>query len=359
MSIPLTRVRGTAADSDELRFVQRVYRLRVLGLGLGACAVAAAFHEVGAAPLSWAGMLAHGLLWPHLAAWRSRRAAHPQQAEFQNLVVDSALGGVWIAYMHFMLLPSMLLATMLSMDKLAVGGWRFLARTATAQFTCAAIIGVLLGFPLALQSSLAVVIGCLPLLVIYPLAVSSTTHRLVHKVREQNRQLAAQSRYDAQTGLLSRSHWEDAVEVELERMHRHGGTASLLMIDIDLFKNINDRHGPAAGDQVVRGVAAIVRDSVRIVDVVGRYGGDEFAVILIGTPLAGALQVAERIRHRVIETSFADVLKASCTVSIGAAQLDGATHNTRAWVRQADAALYQAKTHGRNCASAIATPIAA
>lgn len=357
--MPHSSTHARDADADERRFAQRVYRLRVLGLGLGACAVATAFHEIGAGLLSWAGMLAHGLIWPHLAAWRSRHAAQPQQAEFQNLLVDSALGGVWIATMHFMLLPSVLLATMLSMDKLAVGGWRFLARTAAAQFTCAAITGVLLGFPFEPQTPLTVVVGCLPLLMAYPLAVSSATYGLVHKVRRQNRQLAEQSRHDAQTGLLNRSHWEDAVEAELERMHRHGGTASLLMIDIDLFKNINDRYGSAAGDQVVRGVATIVRDSIRSVDVAGRYGGDEFAVILVGTPLAGALQVAERIRHRVIETSFDATLKASCTVSIGVAEVDGATHNTRAWVRHADAALYQAKTHGRNCASAIAAPIAA
>jgi diguanylate cyclase len=349
-----THARDPGADADEQRFVQRVYRLRVLGLGLGACAVASVFHELGTGPLSWAGMLVHGLIWPHLAAWRSRHAAHPQQAEFQNLVVDSALGGVWIAIMHFMLLPSVLLATMLSMDKLAVGGWRFLARTAAAQFSCAAIAGIASGFVIEPATPMPVIVACLPLLVAYPLAVSTATYALVRKVRRQNRALAELSSVDTLTGLLNRGHWEEAAIAVLDAFRRGGPTATMLLIDIDFFKSINDRYGHPVGDSVIRGIAAIVRDSVRDGDIAGRYGGDEFAIILPATGLGEALQIAERIRRRVIETSFDPQVLACCTVSIGVTALSASMNDIRAWLMQTDAALYRAKTQGRNCAVSAA-----
>ncbi|MGH8446354.1 MAG: diguanylate cyclase [Solimonas sp.] len=351
----------TAAATEDLRFVQRVYRLRLIGLGLGACAVAGAFAQLGTPPWIWALMLAHGLAWPHVAMLWARRSVNPQATEMRNLMIDSALGGAWIVQMHFMLLPSVLLATMLSMDKLAVGGWRFLARTAAAQLTCAAIAALASGLRIDLATSTAAVVACVPLLVVYPLAVSTATYALVRKVRRQNRQLSELSRGDALTGLLNRSSWEDAAGGEFERFRHGGPVAAMLMIDVDFFKNINDRHGHQAGDTVVRGIAAIVRDSLRSHDIAGRYGGDEFAVLLPGTALEPALRVAERIRQRILETSFDPQIMASCTVSIGAAELRRPMNDLRAWILQADAALYRAKTQGRNCVAtiALAEPLAA
>ena len=114
-----------------LRLPRQVYRLRTLGLVVGAFAVAAVFYENRAPWLAWALLIFHVGLWPHLAWLRARRSADPHVAERVNLTVDSAFGGVYIALMHFNLLPSVLIAAMKSMDKI---GWgpQFLARTTAA-----------------------------------------------------------------------------------------------------------------------------------------------------------------------------------------------------------------------------------
>ncbi|WP_028081839.1 diguanylate cyclase [Solimonas soli] len=341
---------ASRANTEDERFVRRVYRLRVLGLGAGACAVAATFAAVQAPPLAWFGMLLHALVWPHVALRWSLHDGRPQAAEMRNLLIDSALGGIWIALMHFMLLPSVLLATMLSMDKLAAGGWRLLARTATAQLSCAALGGLVTGFVVEWPTPTPVIVACLPLLIAYPLAVSTATYALVRKVRRQNRQLAELSSVDALTGLASRGHWEEAALGMLESFRRGGPAATMLLIDIDLFKSINDRYGHPVGDSVIRGIAAIIRRELRSTDIAGRYGGDEFAIVLPATRRDAAHRIAERIRERIIETSFDAQLRGSCTVSIGVAELSSTMHDVRAWLMQTDAALYRAKTRGRNCA---------
>jgi hypothetical protein len=124
----------------ELRTSQQVYRLRALGLALGFLCVAAVFHDRGASTAAWAALTAHAFLWPHVAWYRARVSADPNRTERANLVVDSGLGGMWVALMQFSLLPSVLLITMLSMDKLGWGA-RLLVRTsATMAATCAATV---------------------------------------------------------------------------------------------------------------------------------------------------------------------------------------------------------------------------
>ncbi|NKF23687.1 GGDEF domain-containing protein [Solimonas marina] len=339
---------------EQLRFVARVYGLRVLGLGAGALAVGAALHSVGASVVVWVGMLLHGLVWPHAVAWLARRSPQPQTIEFRSLIADSALGGFWVGCMHFMLLPSALLVTMLSMDKLAVGGWRFLARTASAQLIGALLGGLFNGFRVDLAAPLPVIVACLPLLVCYPLAVSTATYALVRKVRRQNHQLAQLSRVDALTGLLNRAAWEVEVAHEFIRAGRTATHATLLMIDIDHFKDVNDRCGHLTGDKVLRSVAAAITDSVRVVDVAGRYGGDEFGVVLTGVSIDDAMLVAERIRAQVEAQPSDPTLAEACTISIGAAEIDADCREVRDWLIAADAALYRAKTRGRNRSEAAA-----
>ena len=338
----------TDTATEELRFVARVHRLRTLGLGTGACAVAGAFAVVDAAPATWVAMLAHGLVWPHVATVWARRSARPQATEMRNLMLDSALGGVWVALMHFMLLPSALLVTMLSMDKLAVGGWRFLARTAAAQLTCMALTCVLAGGGASFATPDAVIVACLPLLVSYPLAVSGATFALVRTVRRQNRQLAELGHRDALSGAAGRIVIDDVLEATLARHAQSGEPATLLLVDIDGQAAINARYGRDSGDRVIRGVADLLRSEMRSGDLLGRYGGDEFALLLPRRSLAEALAVGERLRQRAIECSFDARITASCTLSIGAAELGPALHEARAWLTQADAALHQAKTQGRN-----------
>jgi len=156
-----------------LRLPRQVYRLRTLGLAVGAFAVAAVFYENRAPWLAWALLIFHVGLWPHLAWLHARRSADPHAAERANLTVDSAFGGVYVALMHFNLLPSVLIAAMKSMDKI---GWgpQFLARTTAAMAAGCAVTMIFTRAAFRPHTSMSVVVASLPPVVSTPLVVSSS-----------------------------------------------------------------------------------------------------------------------------------------------------------------------------------------
>lgn len=332
---------------EGLRFVRRMYPLRALGLALGAVAIGTVLWTNGAHPLTWVALVTSALAWPHLAYYLGSRSRNPYRAELRSLTLDSAFGGAWIAAVSFNFLPSVVTLTMLSMDKLAVGGGRFLARCSAALATACLLVGAVNRFEILPDTSMTQILGTLPLLVLYPMAVGVTTYRLARRVREQNRLLARISRTDGLTELLNRRYWEEAVSVEFQRCRRAGHRATLLMLDIDHFKSINDRHGHPVGDEVIRSVAAILRGSLRQQDVAGRYGGEEFGILLPDTAVAGAQTLAERMRKR-IEAATLSSAGLHATVSIGIAELDARDGDHAVWISHADRALYAAKERGRN-----------
>jgi diguanylate cyclase len=339
--------------AEDLRFIDRMRWLRSLGVGLAFVSIAGVFYSDGASRLAWAALSFNAFAWPHLAWYLARHSADPLAAERRNLMIDSASAGVWVVLMHFNLLPSALLVAMLSMDKICVGGWRFLARTATAQLAAALATLALYGFHFEPVTSLRQIALCLPFLAAYPIGVATLTFALARKVRQQNKQLAELNRIDPLTGLVNRVHWEEAALSELRRHQRLGRPAALLMLDIDSFKPINDEQGHPAGDEVIRGVAGVLGACLRDIDVAGRYGGDEFGILLPETDIAQACAVAERIRHTVQGSLFGPDRRLRCTVSIGLALVTTDMHNSRDWITCADQALYRAKTLGRN---RVATP---
>ena len=290
----------------------------------------------------------NGFVWPHAAYAIASRSRDPYRAETRNLILDSAFGGAWIAAMQFNLLPSVLLFAMLAMDKVSVGGWRLFSRALPVQVAVCAAAGAVTGFAFQPMPTLAILLACLPMLVAYPMAVGLVTYRLSRRVREQNRQLGTLSRIDGLTGLLNRVNWERMVSAELKRHHRHGSPAALMMIDIDRFKAINDRYGHLAGDEVIQTVAALLDGALREQDLAGRYGGDEFGVLLPDTDLAGAQAIAERIRAQVEASTMQSAEGVRCAISLGIATADGEGDDVREWIRRADRALYRAKLAGRN-----------
>jgi diguanylate cyclase len=122
----------------------------------------------------------------------------------------------------------------------------------------------------------------------------------------------------------------------------------LAQLDIDHFKRINDAHGHATGDDVLRRVAQVLRTSVREIDTPARYGGDEFAVLLTETDVRGARDVAERVRMLFLEERGEAAAAEHCTLSIGLAEADRLLVDADDWVRRADAAMYGAKAAGRD-----------
>lgn len=159
---------------------------------------------------------------------------------------------------------------------------------------------------------------------------------------------------DGLTGLYNHKHFQQQLELECQRAARYGYSLSLVLMDIDNFKKINDIYGHATGDLVLKYVASWVRQSCRATDLVARYGGDEIAVLLPHTDLAGAREFAERVRLRVAGDGVRDEVEGvtvHLTVSLGVAQF-GRGLTTLDLVKRADAALYQSKRSGRNQVSA-------
>jgi diguanylate cyclase (GGDEF)-like protein len=167
---------------------------------------------------------------------------------------------------------------------------------------------------------------------------------------------------DPLTGLYNRRHLDDRLAAELAAAQRHGRPVSLLMIDIDHFKEVNDDHGHLAGDEALKMVAFVLRGAVRKEDVLARYGGEEFVVVARETVLEGAHALAERIRRAVERSHCAwQGRELGVTVSIGVTVSVGLTEfvqgrSERELLEAADRALYLAKQQGRNRVVALPMP---
>ncbi|MEK7223806.1 MAG: GGDEF domain-containing protein [Pseudomonadota bacterium] len=158
---------------------------------------------------------------------------------------------------------------------------------------------------------------------------------------------------DPVLGIYNRRYLERRLSTEISRANRYGMTLSVLLIDIDHFKRINDSYGHPVGDVVLRGLAQLIVNTVRTTDIVARYGGEEIMVIAPNTPVATAENLAERLRGKIETTVLLpqDAQKTSTlkvTASIGVAYFDHDTRDSRALINEADEALYRAKSEGRN-----------
>jgi diguanylate cyclase (GGDEF)-like protein len=175
------------------------------------------------------------------------------------------------------------------------------------------------------------------------------------RMRALNSRLREAATQDPLTGLMNARAYHDGAQQALAQAQRAGQPSAVLFVDLDHFKAINDRHGHAAGDEVLRRVAAELRSRVRRSDWVGRIGGEEFSLFLPGAPLTEALRVAEQLRSG-IEALSIDIdggQTLAVTASIGVAPAERPGLSIAELLRQADAAMYLAKAAGRNRVSQL------
>lgn len=170
-------------------------------------------------------------------------------------------------------------------------------------------------------------------------------HQTNQRLRETLVELERLASTDRLTGAWNRRRLEEVVISEMDRLSRYDHPLSLLIIDIDFFKDVNDQFGHPVGDQVLADFAAMVQSSLRVSDSLTRWGGEEFVVLCPNTTLSTVAMLAERLREKIAKADF-PVVK-GITASIGAAECNpGETWDD--WFKRADAALYRAKTGGRN-----------
>ncbi|MCE9685848.1 MULTISPECIES: GGDEF domain-containing protein [Shewanella] len=170
------------------------------------------------------------------------------------------------------------------------------------------------------------------------------------QLKAANEQLQHLSRTDGLTQLPNRRHWQECMEREFDRFARYSDIASLVMLDIDNFKQINDSHGHQAGDKVIQHIAHLLNQSLRETDCAGRYGGEEFAIVLSRTDAHGAHHFTERLRQNIADARVLYKGKQiKVTVSLGISTLGPGIDSSSNWLSNADTALYQAKQNGRNC----------
>ncbi|MDD5435062.1 MAG: GGDEF domain-containing protein, partial [Nitrospira sp.] len=180
----------------------------------------------------------------------------------------------------------------------------------------------------------------------WPEKRAASAHRKVSSVT-----LKKISITDPLTSLLNRRYFEERISEELERSKRHNQPFSLLIIDIDNFKDFNDTYGHLYGDEVLRNTAHGIRGCTRVIDIAARYGGEEFAVILPTTDKEGALIIGTRIRDEIYNMSFPvqrAEKPAKLTVSIGIATYPDDAATIEDLINNADRALYKAKGLGKN-----------
>jgi two-component system cell cycle response regulator len=174
------------------------------------------------------------------------------------------------------------------------------------------------------------------------------TKRLQDQLRDRSAEFDRMSRTDALTGLYNRRHLEERLREVASGARRHSYLLAVVMLDIDFFKRVNDTEGHQGGDEVLREFTRRLQGEVREEDVVGRWGGEEFLLILGQTEIDGVRALAERIRGSVGNTPF-QLGDHEITVTMSAGCAAGPAGDTEDLIRRADLALYDAKARGRNC----------
>ena len=183
------------------------------------------------------------------------------------------------------------------------------------------------------------------------IAIYDVTDTVIVKkqLNETNQNLLKQNRIDALTKVYNRMYWESRVEHEFINFSRYGNEASLIMLDIDHFKNVNDTYGHLAGDKVICHLANEIQKQKRDTDLAGRYGGEEFGVLLTNTSADNTYLFAERLRKAIESTHVIyEGKKIEVTISLGIAEFNDDSSSYKEVLSQADEALYISKGNGRN-----------
>ncbi|CBG87210.1 diguanylate cyclase AdrA [Citrobacter rodentium] len=331
-----------------LRFARRVRAPRAVALGGMFFPIAAALVTHPVAGGWWLLLVGWAFVWPHLAWQIASRAIDPRGQEFNNLKADAILAGMWVGLMGMNALPSAALLMIVSMNLMGAGGLRLSVIGLSMMAVACLVTLQLTGGSLILMSIPLVGWLTLPVMVIYPLLFARLSYQIATRLAEHKRRLQIMSSRDGMTGVYNRRHWEQLLRNEFELCRRQHRECTLLIIDIDHFKDINDTWGHDVGDEAIQALTRQLRTTLRSSDVIGRFGGDEFAVIMCGTPAESAIAAMSRVHEGLRALRLACAPQVILHISVGVAPLTPQFGHYREWLKSADLALYKAKNAGRN-----------
>lgn len=343
---PLSQVSRHYPLAPHLIFPRRLYLLRTLGLLFSLLAIVPVLCALHAPAWQWWGIVLLCLIWPHAAWWRYLRSRDPNRTEGTTLLIECAMVGLVVPLMHFSLAASLTLLAVAQVCAVIGGGLHLLTRAWLAQLAGLGVGALLFGVHAPPPPTLELTFAALPLAFVLPLGVLHTSHEVIQNLRRRRIELERRGWHDGLSGLFNRGRWEETVRAEFSRCRRTGQPATLVLVDLDHFKQINDLYGHAEGDSAIRRFADLLRTDLRDIDVPGRYGGEEFGILLPHTPSAEALEVVRRLQRRLHEAPLSR--HRTITASFGVAQLSPDIDSPDAWIRQADLMLYRAKYDGRD-----------
>ena len=361
----------TAEPAASAHWVVRMnYRNRCVSWLIFVAVLSVHFLERGHGPWAWWLMVLQFLVYPHVVYLRARHARDSLTAEIHNLLLDNFCFGLWAAALGF---PLWIVFTLVICGCINMTAFRALKGVLQALAAAAAgatLMVALDGWRFTPETSLRVSLMSMLCLSAYlvlfardahtrTVALSATRARLrqseaalqsqLQAIQSLQDQLTEQANRDPLTGLYNRRYLTTALQREIDACAREGATLALLLIDLDLFKQINDRHGHAAGDDVLCQISALLLQSMRPSDICCRYGGEEFLLVLPGMGLQTAVERAQALRQQVAERRWlADGQPIGVTLSVGVACAHNARVAPAALIDLADRALYQAKAEGRN-----------
>lgn len=330
------------------RFINRMYIMRMLGTLLCFLPIFSVLHEQHSSVPVVALLVVNAFVWPHVALLKARFASSPVNSEKQNLVIDAAAGGFWIAMISLSALPSVVIVTILVSDRLAAGGKPLMKRAMLAMGLAFGLTWISHGMPFSPAVSARTMYATLPLIAVYTITLSMLTASIALKLRAKSRELENIAMMDPLLGIANRRLLERKISNELARLHIACGSSALMFIDIDNFKEVNDRFGHKVGDAILMAVSDVLRVVTRPSDTPARLGGDEFVVLMPNTSLEEAEGIAQRILLESINVRVLPEKNAFCTLSIGIACATKQMPDAAEWLKAADDALYNAKRAGKN-----------
>ncbi|WP_338527171.1 diguanylate cyclase [Erwinia aphidicola] len=329
------------------RFIRRMFAMRQLGTFLCFFPFQSVLSELDRSTWFTILLFINAFIWPSVAWLLAHSSPDPTNTERRNLTIDAAFGGAWVALMAISPMPSLIIIAVLASDRYAAGGWPQL-KPAIQAFTLTFIpVWAVLGLPLQPTFSTRTVWLTLPLATCYMLVLSAVSYQLTLSLRRKNRELERISLMDPSLKIPNRRLFDRRLESEYLRTQRGEGRAWLMLIDVDNFKQVNDRFGYEAGDYLLAEISRLLRSEVGTRDIPARFGGDELGVIVRDADDITIVMLAAALKEKIAQIRLPASAEFQFSVSIGIAPASNAD-SIHQWLRHADQALYSVKRTGRD-----------